>query len=118
MMFIGLDSCPRATSQRLGGGSVANSLGPYSASRRVTSAASSPWSGLTPSRSAAASADVVYQETGSAGGLTSVICVLRDQGRDVADVRVRPGGRRGQCAGRTGLARLASVRFQPKSRAT
>ena len=69
MMFIGLASCPRATSQRLGGGSVGSSLGPYSASRRVTSSASSPRSGLTPSRSAAASAGIAYQETGSRGGL-------------------------------------------------
>ena len=42
MMFIGLDSCPRATSHMLGGGSFGSSLGPYWSSRRSTSPASSP----------------------------------------------------------------------------
>ena len=89
MMFIGLDSCPRATAQRLGGGSVGNSLGPYSASRRATSSASSPRSGLTPSRSAAASADIAYQKTGSAAGLTMVISALRDRSGQCHSVGTR-----------------------------
>ena len=42
MMFIGLASCPRATTHRLGGGSVGSSLGPYSASRCSVSPAPSP----------------------------------------------------------------------------
>jgi hypothetical protein len=42
MMFIGLDSWPRATVHTLGGGSVGNSFGPYSASRRTASSTSSP----------------------------------------------------------------------------
>ena len=42
MMFIGLSSWPRPTTQTLGGGSTGSSLGPYSASRRVTSPAPSP----------------------------------------------------------------------------
>ncbi len=42
MMFIGLASCARATTQMLGGGSVGNSFGPYSAWRRSTSSAVQP----------------------------------------------------------------------------
>ena len=42
MMFIGLTSWPRPTTQMLGGGSVASSFGPYSSSRRSASPASSP----------------------------------------------------------------------------
>ena len=34
MMFIGFNSCPRATDHTLGGGSVGSALGPYSLSRR------------------------------------------------------------------------------------
>ena len=59
MMFIGLDSCPRATSQTLGGGSFGSSLGPYCPSRRSTSPASSPRSGSTPSSAATSPADLL-----------------------------------------------------------
>ena len=48
MMFIGLTSWPRATTHMLGGGSVGSSFGPYSASRRSTSATVSPASASTP----------------------------------------------------------------------
>lgn len=43
--FVGLDSCPRATTHVLLGGSLGSSFGPYSLSRRSTSPASSPDSG-------------------------------------------------------------------------
>ena len=42
MMFIGLTSWPQATAHMLGGGSADTSFGPYSASRRSASPASSP----------------------------------------------------------------------------
>ena len=73
MMFIGLDSCPRATSHTLGGGSCGSSLGPYCSSRRSTSAASSPRSGSTPSSAATSSADRLY---GTAWGLVCSIVVI------------------------------------------
>jgi hypothetical protein len=69
MMFMGLASWPRATTQTLGGGSVGSSLGPYSASRCCTSPAPSPWSGSTLIARAASSADRAYQAACSAGGL-------------------------------------------------
>src|SRR5215471_975048 len=73
MMFIGLVSCARATTQTLGGGSVGSSLGPYWASRCVTSPASRPWPESTSSALAASSAESAYQATCSAGGLVVVI---------------------------------------------
>ena len=42
MMFIGLESCSRATCHRLGGGSWGSSFDPYRLSRCSTSSASSP----------------------------------------------------------------------------
>ena len=78
MMFIGLASWPRPTTHTLGGGSTASSLGPYSASRRVTSPASSPRSGSTPTASATSSGDRAYQATSSLTCLTVVISAPHD----------------------------------------
>src|SRR5215469_10088594 len=81
MMFIGLVSCPRATTQTLGGGSVGSSLGPYWACRWVTAPASRPWPGSTSSALAASSAESAYQATSSAGGLVVVIFAGSRSGR-------------------------------------
>ena len=61
MMFIGLTSCSRATTHMLGGGSVGSSFGPYSASRRSTSATVSPASASTPICVVTSCADSAYQ---------------------------------------------------------
>ncbi len=60
MMFIGLESWPRATDHKLGGGSVVSLFGPYCASRRSTSSLLNPWSGSTPNRVATSSVDNAY----------------------------------------------------------
>ena len=73
MMFIGLASWPRATTQTLGGGSVGSSFGPYSASRRLDSAPSSPRAGSTPSCPATSSGGTEYHGSFPAGCLTAVI---------------------------------------------
>ena len=61
MMFIGLTSWPHATAHTLGGGSAGSSFGPYSASRRSTSAAASPSSVSTPSCAVTSCAGSAYQ---------------------------------------------------------
>ena len=63
MMFIGLVSWTFATAQTLGGGSLANALGPNCASRLAASSPSRPRSGSTWSSVAASSADRPYQAT-------------------------------------------------------
>ena len=61
MMFIGFDSWPSATAQRLGGGSVVSWFGPYWASRRAASSTLNPWPGSTVNRAATSSGEIAYQ---------------------------------------------------------
>ena len=82
MMFIGLTSCPRATTHTLGGGSAGSSFGPYWASRRSASPAPSPSSGSTPICPAASWADRAYHARFSAGCWIVVISAPWDHKPD------------------------------------
>ena len=63
MMFIGLTSCPRATTHTLGGASVGSAFGPNLASRSSTSGPVRPRAGSTPSRPATSSPRSAYQRS-------------------------------------------------------
>ena len=90
MMFIGFASCPSATDQRLGGGSVVNWFGPYSASLRAASSSLNPWSVSTVNRAATSSGEIAYHA--GVSELCSIVLMSAP-----SDAAVRPDPASAKC---------------------